>query len=113
LFARLRYFDPVARRAGIPPDMAALVERIDADSTTVVLVNTNQVEARTVTVQGGGYGEHQILSVATGNVRHEVNAPSFSVRVAPGAGARLTLAMRRFANQPALDFPWLRRTVRL
>ena len=113
LFARLRYFDPVARRAGIPPDMAALVERIDADSTTVVLVNTNQVEARTVTVQGGGYGEHQILSVATGNVRHQVNAPSFSVRVAPGAGARLTLAMRRFANQPALDFPWLRRTVRL
>lgn len=113
LFARLRYFDPIARRAGIPPDMAALVERIDANSTTVVLVNTNQVEARTVTVQGGGYGEHQILSVASGNGRHEVNAPSFTVRVGPGAGARLTLTMRRYANQPTLDFPWLRRTVRL
>ena len=113
LFARLRYFDPVARRAGIPPDMAALVERMDADSTTVVLVNTNQVEARTVTVQGGGYGEHQLLSVATAHGRHEVTAPSFTVRVAPGAGARLTLRMRRYANQPTLDFPWLRRTVRL
>jgi hypothetical protein len=113
LFARLRYFDPVARRAGIPPDVSALVETMSADSTTVTLVNTSQSESRTVEVQGGAYGEHRILSVATDAGRHQVDAPSFRLRLAPGAGARLTLAMRRYANQPSLDFPWLRRTVRL
>jgi hypothetical protein len=113
LFARLRYFDPTARRAGIPPDVAALVERMTGDSTTVVLVNTSQVEPRTVTVQGGAYGEHQILSVTGAAGRQEVNARSFTVRLAPGAGARLTLAMRRHANQPTLDFPWSRRAVPL
>jgi 3-dehydroshikimate dehydratase len=30
----------------------------------VTLVNTNQVTSRTVTVQGGGYGEHQVLSAS-------------------------------------------------
>jgi glycosyltransferase involved in cell wall biosynthesis len=29
---RFRYFDPVARRAGLPPDVAALVEQLSADS---------------------------------------------------------------------------------
>jgi hypothetical protein len=113
LFARLRYFDPIARRAGIPPDMAALVEKMDGDSVTVVLVNTSQTEARTVTVQAGGYGEHQILTVASEAGRHPVNAPSLTVQVEPGAGARLTMTMRRFANQPTLDFPWMQRRLRL
>jgi len=112
LFARLRYFDADARRPGVPPDVGALVETMSADDTTVVLVNTNQAEARTVTVQGGAYAEHQILSVASAAGRQAVNAPSFTVRLLPGAGARLTLRMRRFANQPTLDFPWLRRPLR-
>ncbi len=65
LYARLRYFDPDRRRAGVPEDVAALVETLSDDGAVVTLVNTNQVSARTVTVQGGGYGEHQILSVST------------------------------------------------
>ena len=113
LFARLRYFDPTAQRAGIPPDVAALVERMSDDSATVVLVNINQSVARTVTIQAGGYAEHQILSVATDAGRAPVNAPSFTVRIEPGAGARLTIAMRRFANQPTLDFPWRQRTLKM
>jgi len=113
LFARLRYFDPAAQRAGIPPDVAALVERMSDDSATVVLVNVNQSVARTVTIQAGAYGEHQILSVASDTGRHPVNAPSFTIRIEPGAGARLTLAMRRFVNQPTLDFPWRRRTLKM
>jgi hypothetical protein len=73
----------------------------------VTLVNTSQVEARTVTVQGGGYGEHQVLSVATdGGAPATVNASAFTVRLAAGAGARLTLKMKRHANAPTLSFPW-------
>jgi len=107
LYARLRYFDPERRRAGVPEDVAALVEALSDDGATVTLVNTNAVQARTVTVQGGGYGEHQVLSVtADGGASVAVDAPAFTVRLAAGAGARLTLKMKRHANPPTLSFPW-------
>lgn len=107
LYARLRYFDPERRRAGVPEDVAALVETLTDDGVTVTLVNTNQVSARTVTVQGGGYGEHQVLSAAVGDGPVlSVDASAFTVRLAPGSGARLTLKMKRHANPPSLSFPW-------
>ncbi len=106
LHCRLRYFDPVRRRAGIPDDVAALVEKLSADETVVRLVNVSQVEERTVVVQGGAYGEHQILSVAVDGQSTPVNASAFSVRLAPGCGAQLTLKMQRYANQPTFAFPW-------
>src|SRR5262249_29213574 len=63
LHCRLRYFDPVARCAGIPADVAALVDSISADEVSVVLVNVNQLEPHTVTIQAGGYAEHQFVSL--------------------------------------------------
>ncbi|KSB88686.1 hypothetical protein AS593_19825 [Caulobacter vibrioides] len=106
-YARLRYFDPERRRAGAPPDVAALVERLSDDETVVSLVNLSPVAPRTVTVQGGAYGEHQILGAAIGEgATQAVDASAFTVRLAPGAGARLTLKMKRHANQPTLSFPW-------
>jgi hypothetical protein len=107
LYARLRYFDPDRRRAGVPEDVAALVEALSDDGAVVTLVNTNQVSARTVTVQGGGYGEHQVLSVATDSgPAVAVDASAFTVRLAPGTGAKLTLKMKRHVNPPTLSFPW-------
>ena len=106
LHCRVRYFDPYNNRAGIPEDVAALVDGLTDEQTTLTLVNTNQVEPRTVIVQSGGYGEHQCVSVSTGGERIPVNNSSFTVRLAPGAGARLTLAIRRYANQPTLALPW-------
>ena len=66
LHARLRYFDPVRRRAGLPEDVAALVDKLEADRTGVTLVNLNPSRERVVTVQGGAYGEHLISSVDDG-----------------------------------------------
>jgi hypothetical protein len=106
-YTRLRYFDPDRRRAGVPEDVAALVEKLGEDETVVTLVNLNQVSARTVTVQGGAYAEHQILSAAIGDgAAQPVDSSAFTVRLAPGAGARLTLRMKRYTNAPTLTFPW-------
>lgn len=109
LHARLRYFDPARRRAGLPEHVGALVERMTEDSVTVRLVNLDALDTRTVVVQGGAYAEHQITSVqregAEGAVA--VDHSSFVVRLAPGAGTRLTIGMRRYANQPTLAFPWI------
>jgi hypothetical protein len=102
----LRYFDPARRRAGLPEDVAARVEKLTADSAVVTLVNISQLDARTVVIQAGGYGEHEFLTVRAGDIKAAVNGTSFSVRLSPGAGAQLTLSMRRYVNRPAFAFPW-------
>jgi hypothetical protein len=89
LHCRLRYFDPVARRAGLPEDVAALVEKLAADSVTVTVVNVNQLAPREVTVQAGAYAEHQFTGVSEGERSVPLDAPAYTVRLAPGAGARL------------------------
>jgi len=106
LHARLRYFDPVRRRAGLPEDVAALVDKLEPDRTEVTLVNLSPNRERVVTVQGGAYGEHVILSAHDGNKAHAVEGRSFDVRLAPGCGAHLTLNMRRYSASPTLAFPW-------
>ncbi len=106
LLCRLRYFDAQQRRAGLPPGVAALVEKMTGDSVTLLLVNTDQLEERRLVVQAGGYGEHQFVSVESGGRARPVDGTHFRVRLAAGAGARLVLKMRRYVNQPTLTFPW-------
>jgi hypothetical protein len=76
------------------------------DSLTLTLVNVSPSVARSVIIQGGAYGEHQIVSISDGQITTPVDAPSFPVRLAPGAGAKLTIKMKRFANDPTLSLPW-------
>jgi hypothetical protein len=107
LNARMRYFDPERRRAGVPEDVAALVSALDDRRTVVTLVNLGAMP-RDVVVQGGAYAEHQIEAVEWSGRSARVNAPDVTVRLNPGAGARLTLTMRRHANKPTSAFPWKR-----
>lgn len=105
LHARLRYFDPV-RRAGLPEDVAALVDELTGDGVAVTLVNLSQTRERTVVVQAGAYGEHQFGELTSGDRRHKVEGSRVTIRLAHGAGARLRLSMRRYANRPSLAQPW-------
>ena len=111
--ARLRYFDPLRRRAGIPEDVAALITEMSKEMTKVILVNVNQLEARDVIVQTGAYGEHQCVRVETGGRTFQVNKRFFNIRLAPGAGAELIIYAHRYANRPTLAFPWHGDTVPL
>ena len=106
LHAQVRHFDPERRRAGLPDDVAALVERIQPESVTLTLVNVNPLQPRTVTVQMGGYAEHRATSVAAGDRTFPIDAPHFTVRLAPGAGETLIIQVQRYAQQPTLAFPW-------
>jgi hypothetical protein len=106
LDARLRYFDPEQRRAGVPEGVGALVSELGAARTVVTLVNLDAAHQRSVVVQGGAYGEHQVESVDVNGRTQPIGASYFTVRLAPGAGARLTLVMRRYANAPTVAFPW-------
>jgi hypothetical protein len=106
LHVRLRYFDPLRRRAGLPEDVAALVDKIEPDSVSVTLVNLSQTKEHDVTIQAGAYGEHTFTEVRIGEQRQAVNGTRFTVRLTHGAGARLQIGMRRYANTPALTMPW-------
>jgi hypothetical protein len=106
LHSRFRYFDPVKRRAGLPDDVGALVEKLDAGGATLTLVNTNPVDAREIVVQAGGYGEHRFDSVTVAGKTTGFGGPVLTVRLEPGSGSRLVFKMTRYANRPTLAFPW-------
>ena len=110
LHCRLRYFDPARRRAGLPEDVAALVDRIGRDEVGLQLVNLSPVHWRDVVVQGGGYAEHQIVAVRVPSGREGAVVPvehsHLVVRLAPGAVGRVALRQSRYANQPTFAFPW-------
>jgi hypothetical protein len=108
LHARLRYFDPAGKRAGMPPDVAALVSELTDATTVVTLVNTSENVPRDVLVQGGGYAEHRFESVEIAGQTRPLNARAFTVRLEPGAGAKMTLTMKRYAATPTITRPWER-----
>jgi hypothetical protein len=108
LNARLRYFDPDRKRAGVPEDMAALVSELSDTRAVVTLININPTKPRTVIVQGGGYGEHQLVSVTVGDKTTPIDSPLLTVRLDPGCGQTLILRMRRYANRPTVLHPWHR-----
>src|SRR6202012_1760197 len=58
--ARVRYFDLDRRRPGLPPQVAALVSRVDPADTVVDLVNLAGTAAATVLVQAGAFAESEI-----------------------------------------------------
>src|SRR6476646_4675788 len=108
LNARLRYFDPDRKRAGVPADVAALVSELSDTRTVVTLVNLNPSQPRTLIVQGGGYGEHQLVSVTAGGKTTPIDAPLLTVQLGPGCGQQLVLEMKRYVNTPTVRTPWNR-----
>jgi hypothetical protein len=107
LHASARYFDPVARRPGLPAHVAALVERIGDGSIRLLLVNTDPLASRDVVVQAGSFGEHAFTEA---HLEGEptpvvVNDRALRVSLGPSAHARLDLGLVRYANQPSYGFP--------
>jgi len=108
LHCRLRYFDPARRRPGLPLDVAALVERIEPDRTIVQLVNTSPQHARELIIQAGAFGEHTFTTARLAEAKKPVTVDDkhLRIRLAPGAGAKLELGMKRYNNRPAYGSPW-------
>jgi hypothetical protein len=101
LHVRVRYFDPVRRRPGVPPEVAALVERVAPESISVQLVNLHPAQSREVVLQAGAFGEHQFTQVRTASRAVVVEGRFLRVRLQPGAVGRLELGMKRFVSPPA------------
>lgn len=101
LHARLFYYDPARKRAGLPEQVAVLVDAIEPSSVRVRLVNLDTIQERRVIVQAGAYGEHRFTDVRAGDASLRVGGDRFEVLLEPGAGGILEIGMDLFANQPA------------
>ncbi len=106
LHVRLRYFDPQARRAGVPPDVGALVEKISPESVVLTLANLSKTEARDVVVQAGAFGEHQFTHVQHPGNSRRVSGKHLRFRLSPGTVSTVKLGMKRYAHAPSYEFPW-------
>ncbi|SEG97025.1 hypothetical protein SAMN05444920_110188 [Nonomuraea solani] len=127
--ARVRYFDAERRRPGVPDQVAALVSAIEPEATVVTLVNLSATEDRTLIVQAGAFGEHEIRTAAadraeegwTGHdteyIHHEpvlsrqeieVGGPHLTVELPAGTSITLTLRLRLHAYRPSYRAPWER-----
>ena len=102
---RVRYFDLDRGRAGIPEDVASLVDSMSDDEVSVTLVNLSPVRRHALILQAGAYAEHQFTQVQVDGTTTSLDESAVTVHLAPGAGARLTLKMKRYANQPTHAFP--------
>lgn len=109
LHVRLRYFDALARRPGLPEDVAALVSALDADSTTVQLVNTSPLHERRLVLQAGAFGEHTFTyadDLDEGEAsRTVVDDKHLALTLPPGRSVRLQLGVDRYSNTPSYAQP--------
>jgi len=106
LHCRVFYFDSERKRPGLPPGVAALVDKVAPDEVSLHLVNLEASRARSVIIQAGAFGEHQFTSVRHNNQTIPICRKFFQVHLRPGAGARMDIGMKRFAHRPAYGFPW-------
>ncbi len=110
LHTSVRYFDQEKRRPGLPPDVAALVERLTPGGIRLSLANLHSSEKRRVILQAGMFGEHEFTRVR--QVVHypyqfdQIDARRFVVELPPNAVGRLEIGIKRFAHPPTYAFPW-------
>lgn len=110
--ARVRHFDPVKRRPGLPDNVAALVSRIRPESVDLQLVNLDADESRDVIVQAGTFGEHTFTRGTYLDQGDELflddakGCSHFRAVLGPSSTVQVRLSMQLFTKTPSYAFPW-------
>tara|TARA_Y100001934_G_scaffold146010_1_gene175352 strand:- start:64 stop:948 length:885 start_codon:yes stop_codon:yes gene_type:complete len=105
LLTHVRYFDPAQKRPGLPPAVAALGERVAADSIDLVLVNTDPVSPRRVMIQAGTFAEHEFTGAVLDGEEASLSGRHVEIELGRSAQARLQLRLKRFAHRPSYQLP--------
>ena len=111
LMARVRHFDPMNKRPGLPPDVAALVSELASDRTVLHLLNLSLTHSQDVIVQAGTYAEHEFADAAYQPQLEEeaslpVNGTRLTVHLPPQSQIKLDITTKRFVHKPSYNFPW-------
>jgi hypothetical protein len=100
------YFDPARKRPGVPPDVAALVDRVGPEGISLHLVNLHPSETREVILKAGAFGEHKFTEIKLKGMNCQVNNRFCRVILGPATVVNLSVGMKRYVNRPAYDRPW-------
>jgi len=103
--ARFRYFDADAGRPGLPPDVAALCESMDATRARMRFVNLNPTRERRLEALAGAYGEHRFVSASALEEEPErlalAGASRLELSLRPGDEVELEVEMERYCRRPS------------
>ena len=105
LSAEARWFDMDRRRPGLCLGCAALIEKIDEEGFTVTLANTDTL-AHSLCLQGGAYGEHQLLRIAGESQVLRPEGKWAVLTLSPGTVVTLRVQLRRWAYAPSFEEPF-------
>jgi len=111
LMVSVRHFDADRRRPGLPPDVAALVSRIDRESIDLTLANLHPMESRRLIVQAGAFAEHRFTTASYTDdngdaAEEEIGGEYVEFELGPGALVEVKLGMERFCRTPSYQLPW-------
>ncbi|MEN3615377.1 hypothetical protein AAH979_38485 [Plantactinospora sp. ZYX-F-223] len=99
----VRHLDLDRRRPGLPPDVAALVERVTADQTRIRLVNLSNHATRRLAVLAGAFGEHDFTHARRdGGDAAPARGPAVTVELPPATQLLLDLGTARDVRRPSL-----------
>jgi hypothetical protein len=108
---KVRYFDGEKSRPGLPEDVSAMVDQVNADALRVVVANLNKIQPRTLILQAGSFGENRFdkvtISGEDGSTStHDVNSKWLTLDLAAGSGATLDFTYSRYVNVPTYETPY-------
>lgn len=108
---KVRLFDGLKQRPGLPEDVGAIVDQLSSTSISMQVVNLSKDHTRQLVIQAGSFGEHRFVSVNVSTESgksqvHKIDGKWFAVDLAPGAGATLSFTVDRYVNTPTYETPW-------
>jgi hypothetical protein len=111
---KVRFFDGKLKRPGLPPDVAVIVDGMDATTLSMQVANIGGA-AQELYIQAGTFGEHRFESVeitgADGTLQDiEIGSKWFALDLVGGAIASLKFKISRYVNDPSYETPWSSRS---
>ena len=111
---KVRFFDGKLKRPGLPPDVAVIVDGMDATTLSMQVANIG-LDAQELFIQAGTFAEHRFESVViTGadgaTSEMAIGDKWFALDMVGGAVASLKFVISRYVNDPNYETPWSARS---
>ncbi|MEI7722732.1 MAG: hypothetical protein WCI86_03265 [Actinomycetota bacterium] len=111
---KVRFFDGKLQRPGLPPDVAVIVDGMDATTLSMQVANIG-ADSQELFIQAGTFAEHRFESVvktgADGTTSEmAIGDKWFALDLVGGAVASLKFVISRYVNDPSYETPWSARS---
>ena len=111
---KVRFFDGKLKRPGLPPDVAVIVDGMNASTLSMQVANIG-ADSQELSIQAGTFGEHCFESVVITGADGAVSEMAighkwFALDLVGGAVASLKFMISRYVNDPSYETPWSSRS---